>query len=50
MNNKGDTKSRQGVVTKETLKSGREYNLNNKGDTKSRQGVVTKKTKNPGRE
>ena len=36
MNNKGDTKSRQGVVTKETQKPGKEYTLNKKGDTKSR--------------
>jgi len=36
VNNKGDTKYRQGVVTKETQKPGREYILNTKGVTKSR--------------
>ena len=39
MNNKGDTKSRQGVVTKKKQKPGRVYNLSNKGDTKTWQGV-----------
>ena len=50
MSNKGDTKYRQGLVTKENQKPGREYTLNNKGDTKSRQGVVTKETQKPGKE
>jgi len=46
LNKKGETNSRQGVVTKETQNPGREYTMNNKGDTKSRQGVVTKRHKN----
>ena len=39
VNDKGETKSRHGVVTKEKQNPGREYTLSNRRDTKFRQGV-----------
>ena len=46
MNNTADTKSRYGIVTKETQNPGMEYTLNNKGDTNSRHRVATKEKPN----